>query len=273
MIKDIESLQLNKPLHNLLPFDDMKNQDNLEFRNLQHFINVVSKLSQKQDYNCNISYKDALEYLKKGKTHLDSEKAVQIRELVRENLHKRGLLTEEVYEAFKYSEEGTQVDIDIGKFAAGEPDCVITPVRQYVSYFYELFINISYPHYIDNSQIQKSCMKLLSTIEELERKKIFIKITLVFPCVNPAYDKNLFLSIPLFSHKEYKTVEKMSSVINDRLLRKFIFAILEDVYGNDLYDEYGTASDLPKTMNIGSTFNECAFFEKVLKEIGFKNEQ
>jgi len=246
-------------------------RDYLAFRNLDHFKFIVSQITQKEDNKCDMSYAKALDMLLKEQSDFPEEEQESIRNLVRSNLHKRGLITEEVYEAFKYAVEGTQVGVDVGKYAAGEPDCVITTSRQYVDFFYELYVSISYPYYISNKQVRKNIAKLLATIEELERQHIFIKITLVLPIQNAAVgegNKHFFSSIPLFSHKDNKSVSTMSAVVNDRLLRKFYFAILEDLYKERLHDNYGYAFELPTAMNVGNEFDEITFFKNVVEAVG-----
>jgi hypothetical protein len=246
-------------------------RDYMMFRNLDHFKHEVSLITQKDDMKCDMSYKDALKMLIKGESDFPEKEQASIRNLVRSNLFKRGLITEEIYENFRYTTDGTKVDVDVGKYAAGEPDCVISPTRQYIDFFYELYISISYPWTVSNSDIRKNVAKLLATIEELERQHIFIKITLVLPINNVCSNRkrnNYFSSIPLFSHKEPKSVETMSSVVNDRLLRKFFFALIENLYGDDISYGYGRPVELEGTMNIGNTFNEIDFFENIVKTVG-----
>lgn len=252
----------------------MKGCDNLMFDSLDQFVFTVSKLAQKKDDMCDMSYSKALEKLVKRQSDFPKTEQESIRNLVRENLHKRGLITEEVYEDFKYTTDGTQVGVDVGKYAAGEADCVITPSKQYIDFFYEMYVSVSYPYYVKNSTVRKNVAKLLATVEELERQHIFIKINAVLPINNPKscageYKINKFFSsIPLFSHKDYKSVDVMSSVVNDRLLRKFYFAVLEDFYGKNLDQGYGQPISLEKSMNIGEEFNEVELFEQVKNSIG-----
>lgn len=237
------------------------------FRNLDHFKHEMSLIKQQEDNKCGVTYAQALSDLLQGKSDFPESEQESIRNLVRSNLHKRGLITQEVYEAFRYSTDGTQVDVDVGKYTAGEADCVITPSRQYIDFFYELYISISYPYHVSNETVRENVAKLLATIEELERQHIFIKIMLVFPDIDAGSGDrpNLFCSIPLFSHKDPKSVATMSAVVNERLLRKFMFALLENEFGKDLRSNYGIATDLATAMNIGSRFDEIEFFEKVHK--------
>ena len=256
------------PLPDIFPkewADSLGKSDNIIFNNLHQFKFIVSQLTQKYDKKCGMSYADALDMLIKNKSDFHKTEQETIRNLVRSNLLKRGLITEEVYENYKYTTDGVQVGVDVGKYASGDPECVMTPNKKYIDFFYELYISISYHCEITNKEVRENVAKLLATVEELERQRIFIKVNVVFPGIacGSTNDANFFSSIPLFSHKEFKDVDVMSSVVNDRLLRKFYFAILEDFYGNDLDDHYGTAIQLPKTLNIGNSFDEIDFFTEI----------
>lgn len=272
----IEAFNLDLPFPDVFPKSwegSISPCDFMAFRNLDHFKFVVSKLTQRSDDQCGMTYRQALDKLLTNETDFEKSEQMSIRNLVRSNLHKRGLITEEVYENFRYSTDGTKVDVDVGKYANGEPDCVITPARQYIDFFYELYISVSYPYNVSDRDIRKHCAKLLATVEELERQHIFIKIVLVLPIrglVNQEVrGRNNFMSaIPLFSHKDVKSVETMSAVINDRLLRKFYFAILEDLYGDNLAGHYGSAHSLDTAMNVGERFDEVEFFEGIVKAVG-----
>jgi hypothetical protein len=246
--------------------------DTVLFDSLDQFVFTVSKLTQKEDSNCNISYADALKNLIQKKSDFPKSDQDTVRNLVRNNLLKRGLITEEVYENFRYTSDGTQLGVDIGKYAAGESDCVLTPSKQYIDFFYELYISISYSFQVSNVTVRNNVAKLLATVEELERKHIFIKINTVLPINNVANidntSKNFFSSIPVFSHKDFKSVDVMSSVVNEKLLRKFYFAILENLYGTNLHSGYGYPKDLDKAMNIGKDFNEVELFESIVERVG-----
>lgn len=248
-------------------------RDYFQFRNLPHFCHVVSKMTQKEDNKCGMTYAEALRRLLKGESDFPEAEKAELRNLVRSNLFRRGLISEEVYEEYRYSVDGTVVTYDVAKYAAGEPDCIISPARQYIDFFYELYVSVSYPWNIANEKVRHNCAKLLATIEELERQHIFIKISLIFPDRQCAYmddeQRNFFGYIPLFSHKDPKSVDTMSAVVNDRLLRKFFFAILENYYGDALASNYGLAcTDIKNVMCIGNEFNEITFFEDVLAAVG-----
>lgn len=271
----ISDFNLDLPFPDVFPDEwgtQLGARDFMMFRNLDHFRHEVSQLTQKTDDNCNMPYARALEMLLSGETDFPEKEQKSIRNLVRSNLHKRGLITEEVYENFRYSTDGTQVDVDVGKYANGEPDCVMSPSVQYVDFFYELYISVSYAHFVSNEQVRENVAKLLATVEELERQHIFIKIMLILPISGVCRNRdrqNYFASIPLFSHKTPKSVATMSSIVNDRLLRKFFFAVIEKTYGTDLNSSYGSTVSLPGTMNIGDKFDEVEFFEGVVKTVNY----
>lgn len=272
----IAEFNLDLPFPDVFPAewkDTISPCDFMAFRNLDHFKFVVSKLRQRTDSQCGMTYETALQKLLNGDSDFPEEEQASIRNLVRSNLHKRGLISEEVYENFRYSTDGTKVDVDVGKYANGEPDCVITPARQYIDFFYELYISISYPYSTSDAHIRAMCAKLLATVEELERQHIFIKIVLVLPIKGLVNEevrgrRNYMAAIPLFSHKDPKSVSMMSSVINERLLRKFFFAVLEDLYGDNLASHYGSAQSLHMALNVGDQFNEVEFFENIVKAVG-----
>lgn len=243
----------------------LENLIHVPFRSLLHFKTRVAELSQKDDDKCGVTYEQAVDDLRKGKSSFNEKKYESVRNLVRQNLLKKGMITKEIYENFKYSVDGTVIDYDVGKIANGEPDCVITPAVDYVDYFYELYINPSYPYQIPEEFVIENINKLLATIEEMQRQHIFIKITVAVPNkgANMAGDRDFLSTIPMFSHKDVKDPKELSSVINNRLLRKFYFAIFEDSLGDDIAYGYGNACRLPKAMNIWDEFNEVEFFTDI----------
>lgn len=272
----IKDFNLNKKLLEIFPssWSETRNSDvkmqNIEFRNLEHFKYEVSKITQKNSTQCGVQYEKALKDLIAGNSNMEESEQQSVRNLVRSKLHKRGLITEDVYENYKYDVEGTAVGFDVGKYAAGEPDCVITPSKQYIDFFYELYVSVSYPYSVSDYEVSSNVAKLLATIEELERKHIFIKIVLILPIRNLTKCDNIdfFSSIPLFSHKDVKSVKTMSSVVNERLLRKFYFALLENTYKDNLDSGYGYPVELEGCMNIGNEFDEIEFYQEVVGKVG-----
>jgi len=268
-------IKLDKPIHNIHPqgWKDRVRVDKLDyaaFRNLTHFKNYVSRLTQIDDMKCGVSYEQAVEDLLKNKSQLEPGEYESIRNLVRTNLLKRGLISENVYESFKYDIDG--IAVDVSKVIAEDPQCMLKPMYSYTNYFYELYVNISYPYRITDAEIRENMCKLLATIEELERQHIFIKVTIVDCSQGVTSDRDLITVLPVFSHRDHKSIEIMSAVLNERLLRKFMFAMSEDIYEDDLDDSYGKATELPDSIR-PVDLDECELFEEIYSKVITQGER
>lgn len=239
----------------------------LEYRNLAHFKYHMQNITQRDDRNCDISYKDALSDLVNNRSTMTQGNYDIIKNRVKNNLHKRGLIAEEVYESYRYDVEGDIVDV--AKVAAGDPNCCLVPNSSYTNYFYEIYISVSYHYGITNKEVMENMAKILATIQLLEREHYYCKVSLIFPdrgCNDGSGKSNFLGIIPLFSHKDHKSIETMSSVLNDRLLRKFFFAVLEEQYGSDLASGYGRPIDLPGAI-VPVGLDECELHSKIMEQI------
>jgi len=240
----------------------------LNFNNLPHFKQTVSSITQKSDNACDINYKEALNELVRGKATIKDSEYKLIKDKVREALIAKRLITREIYKGYEYSTEGDT--IDVARFASGNPECCIKPKSKGKVHFYELYINISVKGSMDDSVLKSKIARLLATIELLESRKIFIKVNIVDTSMHVNVGegkKHLLLILPLFSHREIKTIKTMSSVINERLLRKFSFAISEDLYGENLASGYGQPQDLPKVINLSQDLDEVAIATDILDQL------
>jgi len=241
--------------------------DVYQYRNLQHFKHHVKHLTQKKDYNCDISYKNALKQLLVDTPTITEGDYQIIKNTVRQNLLKRGLISESVYESYKYAVEG-QI-WDVAKIIAEDPACFLVPNETYKNYFYELYISVSYPYYVSNKTVTNNMAKILATVELLEAEHIYCKISLVMPntrCNKGKGKPNYLGIIPLFSHRDTKSIATMSAILNDRLLRKFFFAIFEDLYREDLSDGYGISTTLPHAI-IPVDLDECTLASSILDKV------
>jgi hypothetical protein len=242
MYKDIYPKEWN----DIMPFKDTHIE---EFNTLQHFKQRVKDLKQKEDNKCGISYADAVKDLLTSNYCMEEKEYDIIKNNVKNVFLKRGLISETIYESYRYDVEGELVDV--AKVIAEDPACCLVPNKSYKNYFYELYISISYSHNHSNKEVMEGMAKILATVELLEKEHYFCKITLVMPnhrCNEGNGKPNYFGIIPLFSHKEHKNIKTMSSVLNDRLLRKFFFALWEEKYGKYLDSGYGNAIELPYTI-------------------------
>jgi len=263
----------NTPLRDIYPKEwatcgfNLSNTYIAEYRNLQHFKYHVAGLTQKQDSYCGISYADAVDELRQGVSTMNKGTYETIKNKVKANLLKRGLIADTVYESYKYDVEGDIVDV--AKVIAQDPCCCLVPNESYTNHFYELYVSVSYPSYVDNKDVMDNMAKILATVELLEQEHYYCKLTLVMPnegCNNGSGPSNYLGLIPLFSHKDIKTIETMSSVLNDRLLRKFFFAVWEDQYGISLCSSYGSAKELPMTIR-PVDLDECDLASDIINRV------
>jgi hypothetical protein len=244
-----------------------KNTVIFNYRNLLHFKSHVKTLTQKKNLSCGIEYNLALKELLTNTPTITEGEYEIIKNRVKQSLLKRGLITESVYESYHYDVEGELWDV--AKVIEEDPACFLVPTEKYISYFYELYISISYPYYVPNSTIRDNMAKILATVELLEREHIYCKITLVFPDKNCSSGgkKNFLATIPLFSYRDPKSIATMSSVLNERLLRKFFFAVLEDTFKDSLSSDYGLAITVPNVINVGDTLDEVEFCQSIIDKV------
>lgn len=228
--------------------------DILEFNNIQHFKEYLKTVKLNPGGSANqqsVPFAKALDDLVAGKAVMNSKKYTIIKDQVRSVLQKRGLISENVYEGYQYDVEGEMVDI--AEYVAGNPECMLKPKVKYKNFFYELFISAAYLGGVSDQTIKDNVAKILATIQLLEQEHIYIKVTIVAASQDTVYGKRtLVVAIPLFSHKDEKTIESMSSIINERFFRTFVFGIREDMYGKDLYDGYGRTIDLEDAIRLNN---------------------
>ncbi len=229
--------------------------DILEFDNIGHFKQYLKKIELNKNGSANrqtVPFATALEELLQGVPVISAKKFSTIKQEVKSILHKRGLISENIYEGYEYDIAGEV--IDIAKYIAEDPECMLKPKYKYKSYFYEMFISAAYLANVSDTVIKNNIAKILATVQLLEQEHIYIKITIVAASQNVTSvgDTTLMVAIPLFSHKDEKTIDTMSSIINERFFRTFIFGIREDKYKKNLSSGYGKTIDLKETIRLNS---------------------
>ena len=105
------NIDMTRPLHDILPKEwkehiQVDNMDYVPMRNLQHWKNYLSSITQKDDMKCNVSYAQFIKELMTNTSMLSRRECADIRELVRSKLLKRKLITEDLYEEYKYTVDG-----------------------------------------------------------------------------------------------------------------------------------------------------------------------
>lgn len=217
-----------------------------QYRNLEHFKFHCKDISN-DVFKGSAPYSKALNDLLNNKGIIDQAEYETIKNKVKASLLKRGLISESIYESYKYDVEGDIVDV--AKVIAEDPMCCLVPNQTYKNYFYEMYINVTLPWTISHKEIKESVAKILATIQLLEQEHIYIKVNLVAYSKRMTYNsylkKDFLVIVPIFSHKDHKTIESMSAVLNERTSRKFMFAIKEEYYGKHINSGYGKPITLP----------------------------
>jgi hypothetical protein len=231
-----------------------KKTDVLKFRNLQHFKDYLKKIKPAQHrYKSSQeqpeSYDKVLKDLIQGNPTIESKDYQIIKQQVKSVLQKKGLISENIYVDYEYDIEGEF--IDIATYLEGNPKCMLKPKVAYKNYFYELFINVSFLGHVDLDTVKNNLQRLLATIQLLEQENIFIKVTLISASSDVVEgERTQVIIVPLWSHKDVKTIEEMSSVFSEHFFRTIVFGIREHEYGKDLYSGYGRSLTLPKAVHL-----------------------
>jgi len=139
------------------------------FRNLQHFKNYCESVKQKESHKCGIPYDKALKELLTNTPTMTADDYEIIKNKVKQVLLKRGLISDTIYHSYEYTVDG-QGSVDVARFAAGMPDCILTPSNPEQQFFYEIYVSISYEWSVSDDTIKENMAKLLATIELLERE-------------------------------------------------------------------------------------------------------
>ena len=238
---------------------------------------------------------DVLEFLKKNKAtsgsveHTenfynnlkdyspDNTKVEQIKKEVLNNLIKRGIITGTIYEGYKYHIEGEIVDY--AQLATGNPMCMMTPIKKYDKWFYELYINMSIPGSVSECDIEDGAIRLIETIKALEERKIEIKINVVDYSGNLYNDeilKDLLVIIPLINHLEHKDYKNIMPFILGSFLRGPLFTIARNSIKNkdNVDNDMGKAIKLKNAVNLWELRkdDEIDLATRILNDLGIQHE-
>ena len=231
---------------------------------------VVKEFDSREDLmeylkaNPNDQY-DLTQFFKNTKEYkVDIDKVEEVRNTVRNNLIKRGIITGTIYEGYKYDIEGEIVDY--AELAVGNPKCMMKPIKKYDKYFYELYINMSIPWRVEEKDIQEGAIRLVETIKALEELHIEIKINSVLYSDGMFNNGENYLFIcPLLSHLEYKDHKVLLPYIDGEALRRALFTVMHN--NGNTKDTLGNAVKLDNTVNLWE-LEEVELAERIINELG-----
>jgi hypothetical protein len=199
----------------------------------------------------------------------DNDQVEKIKNEVLNNLVKRGIITGTVYEGFKYHVDGEI--IDHAALAAGDPNCMKTPIKKYDKHFYELYINMSVPGSVSGEVMTEGAIRLIETIKALEERDIEIKVNVTDYSKELYYDEDLddlLVIIPLMSHLDHKDYRNLMPYIHDSFLRGPLFTIARNSIDNKSHvkSSMGTAYRLNNAVNLWN-LDEVQLAEKILGDL------
>ncbi len=207
---------------------------------------------------------DIANFLKNVKYYEIEEKKVdEIRNNVRNNLIKRGIINGTIYEGYKYDFEGEI--IDYAELSTGNPKCMMKPIKKYDKYFYELYVNMSIPYIIPKEEIQEGAIRLAETIKALEELHVEIKVNIVLYSQKMYTNGENYLFIcPLVSHLEYKDHQVLLPYMDGEFLRQALFTIMKNS-GNTV-ESLGNATKLKNSVNLWE-LDEVELAERIINEL------
>lgn len=228
-----------------------KKVDTIEYRNIPHFIEQMELLrDDNKNSDFEFDFGESLDDLRAQKGTISKDDYDAIYNTVRNNLIKKGMVSESYAEDYKYHHEG--LILDVAKLVERDPQCMLTKNVKYTNSFYELNVNLVYPASVTSDTIKDGISRLLATITILESEHKFCKLNLVIAAANNCGDdESMIVMLPLYSHNDYKSIELMSSIINERFLRTFYFAIQDNYYGKENVSSVrGEAVKMKQCLNI-----------------------
>ena len=233
---------------------------------------VIQEFDNKHDYihslNLEGPLKDKINIFVKqlqNGVDVDQETIKKIRNEVRNNLIKRGIITGTVYEGFKYDVEG--IIVDYAELASGNPECMMKPVKVYDKWFYELYVNMSIPYFVTEDKISEGAIRLIETVKALEEINIEIKINVVMTSEGLYNNgKSFLMIIPICNHLEFKDYNLLFPFICGNFLRGPIFDTLHRAKNDYNAKSIGGAYKLDNSLNIWE-LEETALAERVINDL------
>lgn len=183
---------------------------------------------------------------------------------IRNNLKKKGLITDWIAESYHYDVEG--IEIDIAKLIEGDPECYLKPNLKYKDHFYDLHINFAVNAGISVDTQIEALSKVVSVVTQLEKRdyKIRLFATGVFKDSGRG-NQSLILSTMIKRYDDFIDINKIARIMYPSFLRRVGFKFLEVTFGKDLVSGYGQAvSSLKSVVILDNTLNEEKLMNKIV---------
>ena len=256
---------------------DPNRLDMLQFNNIRQFSAYIKSIkdvetSRKSSHEGTMkftgteTFDDALDLVMKpfGKPPVKIMEAVENIEMkIRNNLHKKGLLTDWLAEDYHYDVEG--VEIDIGKLVEGDPECYLKPNKKYKDHFYDLNVNVAVSWNNSTETIIEAFCKVIAVVISLEKCGYKIRLFATSITKNASTEgRSSMVNVCIKNYDELTNIKAIARIIYPSYLRRLIFKIEEVKYQGKLDIGYGQAvNSLKGCVTLDKSLNE----EKLLNEI------
>jgi hypothetical protein len=255
MLSKFEHIGLNKQDLKEQGFTE-DNTDIILFNNLRHYAEVLEEIrhtrtAQTSSQNTGggwsgtETFQEALDLVLKPNqkaAHKVESEIERITTKIKNNLKKKGILTDYIVESYHYDVEGEE--IDIAKLIEGDPNCYLKANKKYTGFYYDLHVNFAVNAGMSVDIIVEAYSKVIATVIGLERKgyKIRLVASGLFADSGPSADKkNIIISVPIKHYDTPISIDAIAKVLYPSFLRRLAFKVLEVNYDNRLASGYGHA--------------------------------
>ncbi len=259
---------------------DPEKLDMLQFSNIRQFAGYMQSI---KDVKCSHNsshtggmgftgtntFEDALDLVLKpfGEPPVEIKTKVEsIEHKIRNNLHKKGLLTDTIAEDYHYDVEG--VEIDIAKLIAHDPECYLKPNKKYKDHFYDLNVNVAVAYHQSTDTIIDAFCKVIAVVIALERRGHKIRLFASSITKNASTEgRSSMINVCIKNYDEFVNLKAIARIIYPSYLRRLIFKVEEVAYQDKLSGGYGQAvNDLKGVVTLDSSLNEEDLLNRIVAE-------
>ncbi len=259
---------------------DVNNLDILQFNNLAAFAGYMSSIKNVKTFRTasqtegdggwygTEDFNTALDLVLKpyGPCPITIQTKVEdIEQKIRNNLHKKGLLTSWVIESYHYDVEGDE--IDIAKLIEGNPDCYLKANKKYKDHFYDLHVNICVSCGVSTQTIIDGFCKTIAVVAALEKRGHKIRLFATSISKNVTSNGNgSLISVCIKPYDGMLDIKTLARIIYPSFLRRLVFKVEEVKYQKDLVGGYGQAVDtLDGVVTLSTNLSEEDLLNDIVK--------
>ena len=254
--------------------------DILQFDNIRQFAGYLKTLDgvvtpQKESEKGSMSftgtntYQEALDLILKPYGEPPAKIKTKVEDIeckIRNNLHKKGLLTDWISEDYHYDVEG--VEIDIAKLVEGDPECYLKPNKKYKDCFYDLNVNVAVSYSNTTVEIIDAFCKVIAVVVALEKRGHKIRLFATSVTKDASKEgRSSLINVCIKKYDEFVDIKAIARIIYPSYLRRLIFKVEEVKYMDKLSYGYGLAvKGLKGCVTLDRSLNEEELLNKIVAE-------